>query len=115
MPHPPQLVNGVGFSREIADKHRPRGGDFEMCCAHARDLQSVFEPAALWMISRERVFLVTLQDRTREVSIGCGVEEDITLLDKAIRAEFSDLPVLKPTSQLIIQVCVVASSARPCV
>ena len=57
----------------------------------------------------EKVVLVSLGNRNREVrySPGSGDASEISCLERAIRVTFKDVATLLPSSELIIQVCIV--------
>ena len=57
-------------------------------------------------IKMEKVFLVCVQNRTREVRVSVpeGASGNVASLESAVRERFSDLPSVRPTSQLILQV-----------
>lgn len=74
-------------------------------------------------MEEEKVFLVCLNNRTREVCISVSAgddSDDVGRLESTIRDRFSDLAIIRPTCTLIIQVrfsCTcdkkLQSSARP--
>ena len=53
--------------------------------------------------NREKVVLVCLQSRSREVYL--PTTTDTTYLEKAVRATFSDVTSLTDSCQVIFQVC----------